>query len=142
MSHTPAPGILKHKVPTLTPFPVAGGLEASGQTFDFSKLPNLQEVELGVGWIDGSLSWIPAALSTIKPTTSQHLSIIQLSFTHTPTTKESVRSLIRDAGNDLQWVAKEVARIDARFGGAVDLTVFQDPSFEAALRALRVRFFF
>jgi len=98
-------------------------------------------MELGVGWMNGSLAWIPRALSTIKPATSPRLSTIQLSFARPSTAaNRPVRILIRGVGKDLRRIAGEVARIKCEFEGVVHLTMQQDPLFKAAFDALKVRF--
>ena len=128
--------VLVHTEPTLIPFPGVDGPEAFEQPFDFSRFQNLQEVGLGVGWMNGSLHWIPRTPSTIKPATSPHLSVIQLSFVRPITANRSVRALVEDAGGDLRRVGDEIARIESEFEGVVDLTVVWDPSFRMALGAL------
>ena len=112
------------------------------RSFDFSKFPNLQEVDIGVGWKGGSLVWIPTALSTLKPATSPHLSTIKLNFFRSPNVRWITGDLVKDAGNDLRWVADEVSRIEREFEGVVDFTVLRDLRFKAALDALNVRFRF
>jgi len=84
----------------------------------------------------GGLSWIPKALSTIKPATSPRLSLIKLSFIRPTFTNRSIDALVKDAGDDLRRVVDEVARIEREFGGAVHLTVYWDPSFQVALMDL------
>ena len=128
--------VLACGVQTLKLFPDVDGHEAFKQPFDFSKFPNLRGVELGVGWMNGSLHWIPRALSTIKPATSPCLSVVQLTFIRQATANRSVRGLVEDAGGDLRWVTDEITRITSEFEGAVDLTVLWDPSFRMALDAL------
>jgi len=93
------------------------------QSFDFSKLPNIQEASFGVGWIGCSLHWIPAALSTFRPATSQRLSAICFNFTRVPIADQSVETLIKDLGDDLRWIAAEITRIEREFKGAVDFTL-------------------
>ena len=85
-----------------------------------------------VGWISGSLVWVPKALSTIKLATSPRLSVIKLSFIYPPFANGSIDALIKDAGDDIRWVVGEVARIEREFGGAVHLTVYWDSSFQVA----------
>ena len=113
------------RIPTLTPFPGVDGCESFGQSFDFTKFPNLQEVNFGfvVGWREGGLPWIPLALSTLRTTTSPHLSAMRLNFAGSPVVDQSVESLIEDTGNDLRRIADEVARIGREFQGAVNFTV-------------------
>ena len=91
--------------------------------------------------MSGSVVWIPKALSTIKRATSPRLSALQLSFARPPTAaNRPVDALIGGAGEDLRWIAGEVARIRREFDGAVNLTMLRDPVFEAAFDALDVRF--
>ena len=115
--------------------------DVDGQTFersfDFSKLPNLQEVDFGVNWMSGSLLWIPTALSTLKPATSPSLFAIRFNLTCWPITAQSVQDAIGSMGNDLLWVTDEVARIEREFDGAVNLTLLG-----AVFDALNVMFHF
>ena len=120
--------------------PGVDGHGAFERSFDFSEFPNLQEVAFAVGWMDGSLAWIPRALSTIKPATSPRLSVIQLNFSRPIIAIRSVDALITDTSDDLRWVADEIARIKGEFEGAVDLAVHWDSSFRVVLDALNVRF--
>ena len=120
--------------------PNVGGCEAFERSFDFSKLQNLQEVDFRVGWTGGSLLWIPMALSTLRPATSPRLSTIRLDFSRPSTATRSVESAIEITGNNLRQVADEIARIEREFEGAVNLTVFRDPVFEAVSDTLNVRF--
>ena len=112
------------------------------RSFDFSKFPNLQDVDIGVGWKAGSLLWIPTALSTFKPATSPHLSTIKLNLFRSPHVRWGAGDLIKDAGNDLRWITDEVARVEREFEGVVDFTVVWDLRFKNALDALNVRFRF
>jgi hypothetical protein len=97
--------------------------------------PNLQEVRFGVRWVSGNLRWIPAALSTLKPATSPHLSIIQLSFSGgTAATQDE------EIMNDLQRIGAEMSRIRREFEGAVRLTVIQGGWFKVALEKLDAEF--
>lgn len=89
-----------------------------------------------VGWMGGSLLWIPKALSTIKPGTSPRLSVIKLSFVRPPFADGSINALIEDAGDDIRRVVDEIARIERELGGAVSLTVSWDRSFQLALMDL------
>jgi hypothetical protein len=127
-------------VPSLTPHPVIDRRETFGRSFDFSELPNLQEVGLGVGWKGGDLFWLPAALSTLKRATSSRLSVLQVHFVVMSTATRSVETLIEDMSNDLRRAAEEFARIEREFEGGVDLTVSRDPKFKAMFDTLNVRF--
>lgn len=93
--------------------------------------PNLQEVRLGVRWVSGNLRWISTALSTLKPTTSPHLSTVQLSFSGRTTVTQD-----EEIAGDLQLIGTEISRIRREFEGAVRLTVIQNGWFQAALEEL------
>lgn len=119
-----------------------GSHKAFERSFDFSKFPHLEEVDFVVGWKSGGISWIPAALSTLKPATSPRLASLQLHLSATPSTVYSPETLIKDIGNDLRWVADEVARIEREFKGAVKLTVARGRKFKAVFDTLNVRPYF
>ena len=118
----------------------ADGQEPYERSLNFSNLPNLQEVYLGVTWMSGGLLWIPTALSTIRLATSPRLSVIKLSFVRQPNTNRPVQVMTEDTGNDLWKVADEVARIEREFGGTLSLAVLRDPAFEVVSDTLNVRF--
>ena len=122
--------------------PDLDGCEIFERSFDFSKLPNLQELAIGVGWIGGDLLWIPTALSTLTPATSPRLTIIQLNFTRPSIINRSVGVAVRHIGNNLRRIADEVFRIEQEFGGVVNVTVLRDPGFGTVLDTLNVRFRF
>ena len=125
-------------------FPDVDRHEASDQSFDFSKFPNLQEVTLicrVYGSTHGGLPWLPIALSTLKPATSPRLSAIRLDLTYW-STPSAAETLIEDVGGDLRRVADEVSRIEREFKGAVNLTTLRDSNFEVAFETLNVRFRF
>ena len=124
---------------TLPLSPDVDHCETFERSFDFSKFPNLQEVGFGAGWVGGSLLWIHAALSTLRPATSPRLSTIQLNFTCAPTSDRSVEAVIECVGNDLRRIADEVTRIEHEFKGAVKVIVLQDPWFKPALDSLNVK---
>ena len=119
--------------------PDVDGREPFPQSFDLSKLPNLRDVEFGVGWMGGGPPWIPKVLSTLRPATSPRLSVIKLYLTHTCRTNRSAEAVIGAAGNDLRQVADEVARIEREFKGAVGVNVDLDSLFEVVSDALKVR---
>ena len=131
-------------VSTLTLFPDVDGSEAFERSFDFSKSPNLQEVNFGfrIGWKEEGVSWIPAALSTLRPATSPCLSAVRLDFAGSHIANPSVETLIRGTSNDLRRIADEVARIEREFEGAVDLIVSLDSKFKEVSDTLNVRFRF
>ena len=96
---------------TLTPSPDSDGREAYEGSFDFSKLSNLQEVDFGVGFIEGGPYWIYMALSTIRPTTCPRLSTIRLDFTRVPNRYAGI--MIDVMGNDLRRAADE-SNVDSK----------------------------
>ena len=108
-------------------------------SFDFTKLPNLREVEFGVQWIGGSVLWIPMALSTLRPSTSPRLSSVQLNFSRPVIANLRILAAIRDEHNNLRRVADELARIEREFEGAVNLIVVRDPGSAAVFDTLNVR---
>ena len=110
------------------------------QSFDFSKFPNLQEVEFGLvtGWGGKDLPWISMALSTLWPTTSPRLSSLRLVFGGSYSNR--IKHLIENSGNDLQRIGSEVARIEREFEGRVNFTVARDTNFEVLFDTLNVRF--
>jgi len=112
--------------------------ETFERSFDFSKFPNLQEVDVEVSWMSGGLRWVPAALSTLRSVTSPHLSAIRLNFVRPPTVNRSVQAMIECTGNDLRRVADEVTRIEREFEGAVNLTVPWDPGFGVVFDTLNI----
>jgi len=126
----------------LTQFPDVDGCETFGQSFDFSKSPNLQEVSFGfeVGWKEGGIFWIPMALLTLRPATSPRLSVIRLDFAAPHIVNPPIGALVEDMGNDLRRIAEEVARIEHEFEGAVNFTLALDSKFEVVLDTLNVRF--
>ena len=131
-----------HEPLTLTSLPCVDGHENFERSFDFSKFPNLREVDLGVSWTGGGLPWIPMALSTFTPITSPCLSVLQLNFVRPHYVGRPVHDVIEVAGKDLRWMTDEVTRIEHEFEGAVNLTVFRDPEFGVVFDTLNVRFRF
>lgn len=120
----------------LTPSPGVDGIETFERSFDFSKFPNIQEVDFGIGWMGGGLLWIPTALSTLRRTTSPHLSVFQLSCR--PSVSRSIETLIDAASDHLGWIVDEVCRIEREFEGAV--TALRDSRFREVLDRLNVSF--
>ena len=86
------------------------------------------------------MPWIPMALSTLRPATSPHLSVIRLDFRSS--TSRPVEAVIANMGNDLRRIADEFARIEHEFEGAVNFTVAPDSKFQVVLDTLNVRFSF
>lgn len=79
------------------------------------------------------------ALATLKPSTSPHLSAIQLKFAGSSSTARSPGTLIKEKG-DLQRVVDEVVRIKREFEGVANLTVVRDSWFKEIMDTLNVRF--
>ena len=92
----------------------------------------------------GSLHYIPMALSTLKPSTSPHLSYVHLRLTgptcHIPHLVSRTSGL-ENLDNDLRQVADELSRIEREYEGAVELIVLRSSEFEL-LNRLSVRFSF
>jgi len=130
-----------NNVSTLTHSPDAIRHDTIERSFDLSKFPNLQDVTFRVMayWWGEDITWIPMALSTLRPTTSPHLSTITLDFCSSIT--QPVEPVTTGMDNDLQRIAGEVARMECEFKGAVKFIVFLDSRFEAALDSLNVRFY-
>jgi len=125
------------------PLAGVGGYDTIERSFDFSKFPNLQEVDFffRVGREGGAVPWIALALSTLKPATSPRLSAIRLDFGGPPIDTRSVESLVKDAGDDLRQIASEVVRIEREFGeGVVNVIVLRDQLYGAVLDTLNVSF--
>ena len=130
------------ETPTLTPFPGPAHHATFERSFDFSKLPNIQEVTFGFTtyWGGEGLPLIPMALSTLRPATSPHISTIRLDFCATYSRPR--RTVITALGNDLRRIADEITQIEREFGGAVDFTVAPDSEFQVEFDTLNVRFIF
>ena len=90
----------------------------------------------------GSLLWIPTALSTLRPATSPCVSAIRLNLISYSCTEQSIESLLKTAGSELQRVAEEFTRIECEFGGALNLIVSRNAGFGAVFDTLDVRFHF
>jgi hypothetical protein len=86
-------------------------------------------VTIGLRWVSGGLLWIPAALSTINPTTSPRLSAIKLNFSGRPPWFTPVQ-LRERLENELRFVDEHVGRIEREFMGAVNVAVIRHPGFE------------
>ena len=82
------------------------------------------------------MSWIPMALSTLRPVTSPRLSVIELGVTSSRGV--SVETVI----TDFRRIAEEIARIEREFEGAVTFTVVPDSRVRVVLDTLNVRFSF
>ena len=77
-----------------------GCCETSGQYLDFSESPNIREVRFGVvvGLRARGVSWVPLALSTLRPATSPRLSAIRLDFAGSPIDVQPTKTLFEDFG--------------------------------------------
>lgn len=102
--------------------------ETFERSFDFTKLPSLKEAEFTSRWISGGLYWVPVALSTIKPTTSSRLSVVQVIICNQFPWQVDIPSQER-LDDDVQLISGEVSRIEQEFRGAMDLTVELPPGF-------------
>ena len=108
------------------------GRETFERSFDFSKLPNLQEVRFGVRWRGGGLRSIPTALSTLRPATSPRLLAIRLGFIDPPASGQLIEPPIKLTGNvtnDVRRVADEIARIERELEETLELVVHWGPRF-------------
>ena len=110
------------------------------RSFDFSNFPHLQEVTFGfkTNGKGGGLPWVSMALSTLRPSTSPHLSVIKLDFSLSG--GRLVETMITDMSNDLRRISGEVTRIECEFKGAVSFTVLRNLGFGVVLDSLNVRF--
>ena len=89
----------------------------------------------------GSVHYIPVALSTLKPSTSPHLSDVQFrltGLTHPRYTSENWN--LENMGDDVPQIAEELTRIEREYEGVADLRVFRGAGFER-YDTLNVRFF-
>ena len=89
----------------------------------------------------GPLHYIPVALSTLKPSTSPHLSDVQLRLTgptHPHYTSENWN--LENMGDGVPRIAEEFSRIEREYEGVVDLRAFRGAGFER-YDTLNVRFF-
>ena len=94
--------------------------EDFAHTFNFAKLPNLEEAKFRPHFRSG-LPWVCKTLSTIKPATSPCLSTLQ--FNHY--TLRNFESPLEPplSVDDLTRVRREVFRIEREFNGAVKVTL-------------------
>lgn len=120
-------------------YPNLDGHEDLGRSFDFSRFPNLQELNLGLRWLRWGPRWIPAALSTIKSVTSPNLSAIKLNLVGPPDSTLITDPSIQALGSDLRRTTNEVARIRHEFEDAIDLVVLRDQWFKKFLDSLDLR---
>ena len=89
----------------------------------------------------GSLHYIPMALSTLKPSTSPHLSYVHLRLTGpTHPNFTSGNWNLENMGDGVPRIAEEFSRIEREYEGAVDLRAFRGAGFER-YDTLNVRFF-
>ena len=124
------------------PFPDSDGPDILEQSLDFSKLPNLREVNLVLRLAGGGPPRIPVAFSTLRPATSPHLSTIRLEFACEPTLAHLTETVVDEMINYLEQLPGETTRIQREFEGAVDFTVAIDSKFEAVLGKIDVRIYF
>ena len=140
-----SPGLTSSSIGTLTLFTSVGGQESLQRSFDVSKFPRLRTVTLCLRWTwtQGPLHYIQTAFSTLKPSTSPHISHVHLRFTGptyltyylSPETSD-----LENLGNEpLPRIADELSRIERGYEGAVWLSVFRSMEFRR-LDRLDVRF--
>lgn len=84
-----------------------------------------------VRWGVGCLQWIPTALSTLKPTTSPHLSVIRIKLIG-KTRRHLPRASLEQLDNDLKLIKHEIARIRREYVTQVDMTVDQHTRFQVS----------
>lgn len=94
------------------------------RTFDFAKLPNLKEADIKAHLTSAALLWVHEALSTIRPSTSSHLSILQ--FDYFPL-RGVPQHLIDQFRIDLRLIEGEATRIESQFFGSVKLILTRFP---------------
>ena len=120
-----------------------GPLERS---FDFSNFPRLQKVTFDAHRVHGPIHFIPVALSTLKPSTSPHLSHIYFGLSGPRYSNFYYfikgTSNLENMGSDLRRIAEEFSRIEREYEGAVDLSVVRSTGYEPLDKLTNVRFFF
>jgi len=139
----PSPGLAGRiaQIINTDPFSDVDGSGTFERSFDFSKFPNIQEVDFRVGWMGGGLLWIPTALSALGPTTSPRLSAINLGLS-SPLAHGYAETAIEEAWDDLRWIADEAMRIERGFEGTAKFTARPYREFTVVFKALNVRFHF
>ena len=124
-----APLYLTRETLTLTPFFGPGDQESLNRSFNFTKLPNIQEVTFTVRQIHGDILWTHKALSTLMLSTSPRLSAVRLKLGTKPPEDSSIH--VRELPDRvIRPIEEQVARIELEFMGAVDVTVQRCPKFE------------
>jgi hypothetical protein len=101
---------------------LVGTRESLDQPFDFTKFPNLKEVDLTAPWVAGGLRWIPASLSTFRPATSPNLSVIRLKFNYGTRLYPS-REFLEQMSDDLLLTKDEIARIRREFAVGAEIVI-------------------
>ena len=103
-------------------------------SFDFSKFPNLHELTFNVKWLFGFLDWIPTALSTFKPATSPLLNEVYIGFDYplnkTYLYRDHERWELEYLSGELQWIGRELTRIEHEYEGKVNIMVIDKPKFQ------------
>ena len=121
--------------------PSVDGWEPFERSFDFSEFPRLQAVTFGLHLAYGPLHYIPVALSTLKSSTSPHLSYVHLRLTGpTHPNFTSGNWNLENMGDGVPRIAEEFSRIEREYEGVVDLRAFRGAGFER-YDTLNVRFF-
>ena len=96
----------------------SGRREAFAHTFDFAKLPNLEEANFGAHFLSVGSLWVRKTLSAITPATSPCLSVLR--FDHYTLRRAGGPSLEQLPGiSDYKRIEGEVFRIEHEFKGAV-----------------------
>ena len=121
----------------LTPFVGPGDHESLNRSFNFTKLPNIQEVTFTVRRIHGDILWIHKALSTLKPSTSPRLSAVRLKLGSKPPEDSPVH--VRELPDRvIRPIEEQVARIELEYTGTVDVTVQRYPRLEVGVPTFSV----
>ena len=94
------------------------------RTFDFAKLPNLKEADIKAHLTSAALLWVHEALSTIRPSTSPHLSVLQFDYL---SPRGVPQYLIDQFRTDLRLIEGEATRIESEFFGSVKLVLTRFP---------------
>ena len=105
-----------------------GDRETPEQSFNFAKLPNIEEVTFTLRQVDGDSPWILKALSTLKPTTTPHLSVLQFNLGDRTPGRGPIE-WGRKVGDGVPLMKRQVTRIRREFAGAVNVIVHRYPGF-------------
>ena len=95
--------------------------EGLNRTFDFAESPNLEELTFEIRPTAGDISWIPRALSTVKPIISPCFSVLNLIPRDEPP-HPSVPAYLTLPLKNVTRLAEEISRIKHEFMGEVTVT--------------------